>query len=233
MLDINLSHYNEMLRYEPLMDELRALAVIIIGREQEDLFNIIKYYSRNFAEDIKANGRISDTCLNRFKSAMFTITSRLNITPEMIGMAHEDQLYKGSGFWEMRWNLGQFADIAEQVREAGISHIICAGISGCVVGEYLGLELKDSRIPIDHMIFERSNKFPVRGMLPRDFVLEGTRILLIEDAVQEARTLGVMMNTLNGIREDLEFSLFALDIEDNEETRLALMLIHKIFKFEA
>ena len=46
MLDINLSHYNEMLRYEPLMDELRALAVIIIGREQEDLFNIIKYYSR-------------------------------------------------------------------------------------------------------------------------------------------------------------------------------------------
>ena len=130
MLDINLSHYNEMLRYEPLMDELRALAVIIVGREQADLFNIIKYYSRNFAEDIKANGRISDECLNRFKSAMFTITSRLNITPEMIGIAHEDQLYKGSGFWEMRWNLGQFPDIAEQVKDAGISHIICAGISG-------------------------------------------------------------------------------------------------------
>lgn len=233
MLDINLSHYNEMLRYEPLMDELRALAVIIIGREQEDLFNIIKYYSRNFAEDIKANGRISETCLNRFKSAMFTITSRLNITPEMIGLAHEDQLYKGSGFWEMRWNLGQFADIAEQVQEAGISHIICAGISGCVVGEYLGLELKDSGIPVDHMIFERSNKFPVKGMLPRDFVLEGNKILLIEDAVQEARTLGVMMNTLNGMRANVEFSLFALDIEDNEETRLALKLIHKIFKFEA
>ncbi len=106
MLDINLSHYNEMLRYEPLMDELRALAVIIVGREQADLFNIIKYYSRNFAEDIKANGRISDECLNRFKSAMFTITSRLNITAETINAAHEDQLYKGSGFWEMRWNWG-------------------------------------------------------------------------------------------------------------------------------
>jgi hypothetical protein len=233
MLDINLSHYNEMLRYEPLMDELRALAVIIIGREQEDLFNIIKYYSKNFAEDIKANGRISEACLNRFKSAMFTITSRLNITPEMIGLAHEDQLYKGSGFWEMRWNLGQFPDIAKQVQDAGISHIVCAGISGCVVGEYLGLEMSDPKIPVDHMIFERSNRSPVRGMLPRNFELEGKSVLLVEDAVQEARTLGVMMSTLDTMRDDLEFSLFALDIEDNEETRLALQPIHKIFKFEA
>ena len=83
------------------------------------------------------------------------------------------------------------------------------------------------------MIFERSNKFPVKGMLPRDFVLEGNKILLIEDAVQEARTLGVMMNALNGMRANIEFSLFPLDIEDNEETRLALKLIHQIFKFEA
>lgn len=233
MLDINLSHYNEMLRYEPLMDELRALAVIIIGREQQDLFNIIKYYSCNIAEDIKAHGTITDACLNRFKSAMFTISSRLNITPEMISSAHEDQLYKGSGFWEMRWNLGQFADIASQVKNAGISHIICAGISGCVVGEYLGLELKGSEIPIDHMIFERRDRSPIRGMLPRDFQLEGNNILLIEDAVQEARTLGVMMNTLNGLRSDLEFSLFALDIEDNDETRLALQLISRKFLFEA
>ena len=57
--------------------------------------------------------------------------------------------------------------------------------------------------------------------------------MLIEDAVQEARTLGVMMSTLNAMKTDLEFSLFALDIEDNEETRLALQPIHKIFKFEA
>ncbi len=233
MLDINLSHYNEMLRYEPLMDELRALAVIIVGREQADLFNIIKYYSRNFAEDIKANGRISDECLNRFKSAMFTITSRLNITSETINAAHEDQLYKGSGFWEMRWNLGQFPDIAEQVKEAGISHIICAGISGCVVGEYLGLEMKGSDVPVDHMIFERVDRSPVKGVLPSNFVLEGNRILLIEDAVQEARTLGVMMNTLNNMQPGLEFSLFALDIEDNEETRLGLQPIKKIFKLEA
>ena len=119
MLDINLSHYNEMLRYEPLMDELRALAVIIIGREQEDLFNIIKYYSRNFAEDIKANGRISEACLNRFKSAMFTITSRLSITPEMISLAHEDQLYKGSGFREMRWNLDNSRILQNRYRMRG------------------------------------------------------------------------------------------------------------------
>jgi hypothetical protein len=233
MLDINLSHYNEMLRYEPLMDELRALACIIIGRDQQDLFNIIKYFSRNIAEDIRKNGRISEECLNLFKSAMFTIVSRLNITQEMIMEAHEDQLYKGSGFWEMRWNLGQFPDIADQVREAGISHMICAGISGCVVGEYLALEMKDGEIPVDHMIFERNNRTPVRGMLPADFQLEGKKILLVEDAVQEARTLGVMMNTLNGMADGLAFSLFTLDIEDNDETRLGLRPIRKIYLFEA
>lgn len=233
MLNIDLSHYNEMLRYEPLMDELRALAVIIIGREQQDLFNIIKYYSRNIAEDIKAHGSITDACLNRFRSAMFTIASRLNITPEMISSAHEDQLYKGSGFWEMRWNLGQFADIAEQVQSAGITHIICAGISGCVVGEYLSLEMDGDPIPVDHMIFERRDRSPVRGMLSRDFSLEGNKLLLVEDAVQEARTINTMMNTLNNSGENLEFSLFALDIEDNDETRLALKPVKKIFMFES
>ncbi len=91
----------------------------------------------------------------------------------MIGHAHEDQLYKGSGFWEMRWNLGQFPDIAEQVKEAGISHIICAGISGCVVGEYLGLEMIGSDVPVDHMIFERVDRSPVMGVLPVNFELEG------------------------------------------------------------
>jgi hypoxanthine-guanine phosphoribosyltransferase len=71
------------------------------------------------------------------------------------------------------------------------------------------------------------------GVLPVNFELEGNRILLIEDAVQEARTLGVMMSTLNAMQPGLEFSLFALDIEDNEETRLGLQPVKKIFKFEA
>jgi hypothetical protein len=43
----------------------------------------------------------------------------------------------------------------------------------------------------------------------------------------------VMMSTLNSMQLGLEFSLFALDIEDNEETRLGLQPIKKIFKFEA
>ena len=102
-----------------------------------------------------------------------------------------------------------------------------------MVGEYLGLEMKGSDVPVDHMIFERVDRSPVIGVLPVNFELEGNRILLIEDAVQEARTLGVMMSTLNSMQPGLEFSLFALDIEDNEETRLGLQPIKKIFKFEA
>jgi len=252
---ISLSHFNEMLRYEREMDKLRALALWIIERDQQsehsgstcpedvpapgeskqDLFNIIKHFSREFAVDIEKNSRITDQKIDHFRSAIFTLNARLGITQNAIDLAHETQLYKNSGFWEMRWYLGQFPDMGSQVLEDGIAQIVCAGISACVVGEYLGLMIEEKRtrvIPVDHMIFHRENLVPVQGVLPQNFQFHGNRILLVEDAVEESRTLWAMMQTLGDTREDLNFSLLALDIEDNPETRKSLERISKVYRFE-
>jgi hypothetical protein len=68
-------------------------------------------------------------------SRLFTIKKALGITEEDINHAYENQLYKNSGFWELRRYLGQFVDIAEDISTNPPDLIVCAGISGCVIGE--------------------------------------------------------------------------------------------------
>lgn len=248
MLDagIDLSHYNEMLRYESSMDELRAIALHIAEsdpmqeifegiKSTEYLFLLIKYYCRLFAEDIFETGRVTNSKQDLLDSGLFTIKKALGITENDIKRAHEKQLYKNSGFWEMRRYLGQFVDIAEEVVADPPDAIVCAGISGCVVGEYLGLVLEkkfDLNVPVAHMVFLRADKLPVSGILPISYDRGNTKILLVEDAVIESRTSRVMMETLAKINTDIQYSLFALEIEQNQTDRDVLSQMQQVFTFE-
>ena len=60
---------------------------------------------------------------------------RHETSEEDINHAYENQLYKNSGFWELRRYLGQFVDITEDISTNPPDLIVCAGISGCVIGE--------------------------------------------------------------------------------------------------
>lgn len=237
-----------MLRYEPVMSELRAIALWITENGaslprgaaassswQGDLFMLIKHYSRTFAEDIERVGSVEPPTVELLKNALFTLRRILGITDEDVAKAHEMQLYKGCGFWEMRRFLGQFSDIAEELAASPPDNIITAGISGCVVGEYLALKLEKEKgisIPVAHMVFARESIMPTAGVLPAAFELKGPAILLVKDAVQEARTLSVMMDTLKATRADTSFSLFALEIENNQTVNDLLPSFSKVYTFE-
>ena len=248
MIEIRIENDNEMVRYEPVMNELRAIALWITENGpglprgmsasfswEGDMFMLIKHYSRKFAEDIDRVGSVEPPSVELLKNAMFTLRRILGITDEDVAKAYEMQLYKGSGFWEMRRFLGQFNDIAEELSESPPDNIVTAGISGCVVGEYLALKLEKEKglsIPVEHMVFAREGIMPSAGVLPVAFELKGPAILLVEDAVQEARTLSVMMDTLRAVRGDTSFSLFALEIEDNQAVNELLSGFSKVYTFE-
>ena len=248
MIEIDLRNYNEMLRYEPAMDRLRALALWITqngqeiprtissrGSWQEDLFMLIKHFARVFAEDIEENSRVTDEIVSRFTGAIATVEKNLGITDEDIQEARQSQLYIGSGFWEMRKFLGQFGDVAEDFSTDPADHIISAGISGCVVAEYLGLKLEKGfgiTPEIAHMIFSRDGAMPTTGFLPKDFCLKGKHILLVEDAVEESRTIGVMVETLLELDDSLRFDLYSLAIDNNGTTEAALRKMAKVYTFD-
>lgn len=248
MLDagIDLRHYNEMLRYESSMDELRAIALHIADsdpkqeifegiKSTEYLFVLIKYYCRLFAEDIYDRGRVTDEKRDMLDSGLFTIRKALGITEEDINHAHENQLYKNSGFWEMRRYLGQFVDIAEDISIDPPDIIVCAGISGCVIGEYLGLVLEkrlNLNIPVTHMVFSRVEKEPVEGILPNAAGIGIAKALLVEDAVIESRTAKVMMETLSKFSQGIQCSLFALEIEQNQLEGAILLQMQEVFTFD-
>jgi hypothetical protein len=248
MLDagIDLRNYNEMLRYESSMDELRAIALYIAEsdpqqeifegiKSTEYLFVLIKYYCRLFAEDIFERGQVTDDKRDMLDSGLFTIKKALGITEEDIKHAHENQLYKNSGFWEMRRYLGLFVDIAEEVAKNPPDAIVCAGISGCVIGEYLGLVLEkkfNQNTPVFHMVFSREDKQPVAGLLPDSMGVGLSNALLVEDAVIESRTSRVMIETLSTISPAINYSLFALEIEQNQVGGDILSLMKNVYTFE-
>jgi len=246
MQEIDIRHYNEMLRYERPMDDLRALATWIVetdneftvpslhGHPKEYIFSLIKFYSRNFAEDIYDCSRVRDETINRLESGLSSVKKLLNITPEYIKRASDAQLYKNSGFWEMRKYLGQFGDVAESSVENNVSHLICAGISGCVVGEYLGLhyEKLGKDIPVDHMVFVRNGNVPVRGVLPEDTKISGSNVLLVDDAILETRTMRVMTSTISAKKPGVKFSAMFLDFEDDQNVRSYLKNFDHVYQFD-
>lgn len=222
--------YNEMVRYETYMDELRALSSWMVTNTPDQrpgeiegrnwgglIFELIKGNTSRFAVDIAEQGHVRDATLDQFKTEIEAVMKALKITSGEVSTAHKGQIHIRSGFWEMRRFFGQFPEIIGQMERDGIAdQMVCAGISGCVVGEYLGLMLQRDGIErrVDHMIFEREGKIPVRGRIPWNFELMGKRILLVEDAVTEIDTLGVMRERLREIDPDLTFSLFTMEIDE-------------------
>lgn len=227
MLEINLNHYNEMLRYERDMDELRALALWItrfdqklsipsLPKPREYVFDLIQHYSEKFARDIRQHTRISPKSLDLFHSSLYSIKLLLGITPEDIETASQQQLYRNSGFWEMRRFIGQFGDVAEEAVQDGVTDIVSAATSGCIIGEYLALLMSDltqQPVPVSHMVFLRSGALPIGGILPERFRLTGNHVLIADDALMETRTAAVMLRELRKIRPEVEISILAVDID--------------------
>ena len=245
MVEINLGNYNEMLRYERDMDLLRALALWIttfdgarpipsLPNPREYVFGLIKMYSEKFAVDIKDEGRILPETISLFHSALTTICLILGISGEDILLAGEKQRYVNSGFWEMRRVIGQFRDMAEEVIKNDVSLIITAGISGCVIGEYLGLFVRElgRTIPVEHMIFSRNGIDPDKGYLRENFSMAGGRVLIVDDAVMEAVTLAVMVEKIRAICPSAELSLLAVDISPEVMSSGYLSQFSHLYLFE-
>ena len=227
MLEINLNHYNEMLRYERDMDELRALAQWItrcdpnlsipgLAKPREYVFDLIQHYSKKFAADILQQGHIAPDSIDLFHSSLFSIKLILGITPQDIEEASQQQLYRNSGFWEMRRFIGQFGDAAEAVVKDGITHIIAAATSGCIIGEYLGILMDKTYhqpTPVDHMVFVRNGALPIAGLLREQFRINGRHVLIADDAVMETRTAAVMLKKLQEMNPTAEVSILTVDID--------------------
>lgn len=244
MFEIGLQQYNEMVRYEPAMDELRALAAWLVAQDGERflmdpgsvdyLFRLIKHYARAFAEDIENHLRVQPETVDLLFNGIRTVRLSLGINDADIEAAREDQIFKGAGFWEMRRFLGQFDDLVEAIAAGGYQQLICAGISGCVVGEYLGAKLEKlgQSIAVEHMVFRREKTIPVVGLMRPDFRLPGEKLLLVEDCVVEARTIRVVLETLRGISPELTCSLFAIELDSTPAVRAALGQFHHVYTFE-
>lgn len=232
-MEIHLSNYNEMLRYEKDMDVLRTL-VLWEGAPRDYVLEIIKMYSGKFALDIKEQGKILPGTLNLFHNALNTLNLILGITGEDIAAASEKQRYTNSGFWEMRRVIGQFRDVAEEVSKDGITHIITAGISGCIIGEYLGLFVNGfgREVPVDHMIFSRDGINPIAGHLKSKFEMVGSKVLIVDDAVMEAVTLEIMIREIRKIRPGVELSLLAVDVDPDVKSSRVLSSLLKLYLFE-
>lgn len=245
MAEIHLSNYNEMVRYERDMDLLRALALWItafdgarsipsLPNPREYVFGLIKMYSEKFAVDIKDEGRILPETISLFHSALATVCLILGISSEDILLAGEKQRYVNSGFWEMRRVIGQFRDMAQEVVKNDVSLIVTAGISGCVIGEYLGLFVRDLGriIPVDHMVFSRIGTDPHEGFLRENFSVSGDRVLIVDDAVMEAITLKVMVEKIRAIFSLVELSLLAVDIDPEIMSSGYLTQFSHLYLFE-
>jgi hypothetical protein len=224
MLDVALSNRNEMLRYESDMDQFRALALWVAQQDptlavpglpdaREQVFDAIKVYSHKFAVDIRDHTSIEPATLDLFHQSLGALNSVLGISEADIRQAGLQQRSCGSGFWEMRRVIGQLGDVAETAVNDGVTHIITAAVSGCVIGAYLGLQVADhDPTPVDHMVFARNGPDPIAGILSDQFQLRGDHILLVDDAVMATNTAQIMNNTLRTAFPDAAISLMAVDI---------------------
>lgn len=241
-----LNKFNEMLIYERDMDQLRALALWITQYDGNPpipslynptnyVFGLIKYYSNVFASEIMENNSIPAHAISRFHSALASINTLLGITQEDIVEAGQMQRYRNSGFWEMRRFIGQFGDVAESVVTDGVNHIIPAAVSGCIVGEYLGLkisEIYNRSVPIDHMVFARRGIEPTSGHLSDDTFLIGNHILLVDDAVMETVTGNVMLETIRAINPSAIISLMAIEISPEAKSSGFLNQFSHVYTFD-
>jgi adenine/guanine phosphoribosyltransferase-like PRPP-binding protein len=241
-MEINISHYNEKLKYEKEMDSLRALIIWATGNQadiphpgmpqpREYVFDIVKQYSFLFAQDIHQRGSIDPDSINHFHSSLYSVFNMLEITPEYVEKARLQQRFINSGFWgEMRRCIGQFSDIAEAAVADGVSHIVTCAVSGCVIGEYVGL-LMGGNIPVDHMIFSRNGTEPVQGYLSKRCNLKGSHILVIDDVIMDCVTLPLARDTLDSlITPDVLVSVSVIDVDWEAEKVGCLVPYHRVYR---
>lgn len=239
MLEIGIEHFNEMVRYEKYMDYLRTLALWITQHEndssREFVFGVIKDHAQRFAVEILAHGQISQESLQAFQDSMNLVNHQLGITPADVAKASQQQRNETSGFWEMRRVIGQFGDAAKEVASHRVSHIIAAGVSGCIIGEYLGLlicQKSGYQISVDHIIFTRFGREPIEGILKPGFALAGKHVLLVDDAVMETITCQVMTKKLRSLTPGVQISLLAIDIAPKVLASSYLDQFAHVYQFE-
>ncbi len=228
-----LRDHREKALYEPYMDRLRTIALLATRpdfpqHERQLVFDTIGFHTKRFAVDILSHDRISVDTLNTFSRAMDIIDRQLGVTEDDMNQAHKKQRDTANGFWEMSKAISQFPDTAEAALNDGVTHVIAAAMSGCVIGEYIGLlMLKKYRhnVPVDHMIFSRHDKDPVSGMLKPNFRLRGNHVLIVEDMVAEA-DLDVMVNALKQIKPGMQMSLTSLDFDPSIDERYLQQFAH-------
>lgn len=244
-MEIYLGHYNEMVRYEKDMDQLRALALWItryngnpipsLPKPKKYVFDLIKFYSLDFADEIFETCTISPDTIGRFHSSLVSINRTLGITQEDVVKAGELQRYRNSGFWEMRRVIGQFGDIAERAIEDKVTHIVTAAVSGCIIGEYLGIVMDrkfQHPLPVSHMIFAREGPEPVSGYLPEDVSLSGSHFLIVDDAVMETYTSRVMVERIRKINPQSKISLMTVDIDLDTKQSEYLNQFANVYTFD-
>lgn len=134
----------------------------------------------------------------------------------------------------MRRVIGQFGDVAEEASKDNITHIITAAVSGCIIGEFVGLLMADRyqhQIPVDHMVFTRAGKEPESGLLRPGFKLSGKHVLLADDAIMETVTAGVMVKKLRSLQPNINISFMTIDIDPKVENHPLLKQFKRIYTF--
>ena len=135
----------------------------------------------------------------------------------------------------MSYNLlliGQSVLVEGRIR---ITHIITAAVSGCIIGEYLGLVMANKfqyEIPVSHMIFSRDGIEPIGVHLPEHFSFSGNHFLIVDDAVMETNTTTLMIQKIKELDPKAMISLFTVDISQEAEDSGYLNQFAHVYTFE-
>ena len=156
----------------------QELLVPGLPQPREYVFDLIQHYSQKFAYDIHEHTKIAPESIDLFHSSLYSIKLLLGITPQDIENASQQQLYRNSGFWEMRRFIGQFGDVAEAAVQDGVTDIVSAATSGCIIGEYLGLLMSEQvHHPVpgpSHGVLAVGRRSPSRACCPNGSAFRGS-----------------------------------------------------------
>ncbi|OGD79466.1 hypothetical protein A2368_03425 [Candidatus Collierbacteria bacterium RIFOXYB1_FULL_49_13] len=238
MLEIGLHVANEMMLYEGSIDELRALAIFLSENNTpgyQHLFDFIKLHSSHYARDIHEHSKVLPETVAQLNQEAQKVRATLGLTQNHVRDAHRRQLCARGGFWEMRHYFGLLPGVIDDIAQNQPDHIVCATLSGSVLGEYISQDLKmrhGLQIPVDHIVYKRQDSLPIQGQVPLNFSPGGDNILIVEDVVQEPFTTRTTLDVLRQFRPTITLSLFALEIDPAPLAQEALVYYNTVFTFE-
>ena len=135
----------------------------------------------------------------------------------------------------MRRFIGQFGDVAEEAVKDGVTDIITAAISGCIIGEYVALLMDEQYhhpAPVSHMVFLRSGSLPIQGILPETFSLAGNHVMIADDAVMETRTAAVMLAAIRELKAGIQISILSVDIDPETKYSAFMKQFAHVYTFD-